>query len=116
MIKYRVYTNMVFFYLYLLYIELLHFISQNKRNKPLFYFYHDGINHDFLSFTYSDFCKNKLVSNMRTILFKKQTRTEFNLYSSILTSLLDIILINDIIMHMMNYMLQTMQFFAYSET
>ena len=53
---------------------------------------------------------------MRTILFKKQTRTEFNLYSSILTSLLDIILINDIIMHMMNYMLQTMQFFAYSET
>ena len=44
MIKYRVYTNMVFFYLYLLYIELLHFISQNKRNKPLFYFYHDGIN------------------------------------------------------------------------
>jgi hypothetical protein len=62
------------------------------------------------------FAKNKLVSNMRTILFKKQTRTEFNLYSSILTSLLDIILINDIIMHMMNYMLQTMQFFAYSET
>ena len=54
------------------------------------------------------FAKNKLVSNMRTILFKKQTRTEFNLYPSIL--------INDIIMYMMNYMLQTMQFFAYSET
>lgn len=62
------------------------------------------------------FAKNKLVSNMRTILFKKQTFGEFNLYSSILTSLLDIILINDIIMHMMNYMLQKMQFFAYSET
>lgn len=62
------------------------------------------------------FAKNKLVSNMRTILFKKQTRTEFNSYPSILTSSLDIILINDIIMYMMNYMLQTMQFFAYSET
>lgn len=49
---------MVFFYLYLLYIELLHFISPNKRNEPLFYFYHNGINHDFLSFTYSDFCEN----------------------------------------------------------
>lgn len=62
------------------------------------------------------FAKNKLVSNMRTIIFKQQTRTEFNLYPSTLTSSLDIILINDIIMHMMNYMLQPMPFFAYSET
>ena len=62
------------------------------------------------------FAKNKLVCNMRTIIFKKQTRTELDLYPSTLTSSLNIILINDIIMHMMNYMLQTMQFFAYSET
>lgn len=70
-------------------------------------FYHSHI---------TTFAKNKLVSNMRTIIFKQQTRTELNLYPSILTSSLDIILINDIIIHMMNYMLQTMQFFAYSET
>ena len=62
------------------------------------------------------FAKNKLVSNMRTILFKIHAKTELSLYPTILTSSLDIILINDIIMHMMNYMLQTMQFFAYSET
>lgn len=53
---------------------------------------------------------------MRTIIFKKQTRTELDLYPSTLTSSLNIILINDIIMHMTNYMLQTMHFFAYSET
>ena len=62
------------------------------------------------------FAKNKLVCNMRTIIFKKQTRTELDLYPSTLTSSLNIILINNIIMHMTNYMLQTMHFFAYSET
>ena len=61
------------------------------------------------------FAKNKLVCNMRTIIFKKQTRTELDLYPSTLTSSLNIILIK-INIHMTNYMLQTMHFFAYSET
>ncbi len=53
---------------------------------------------------------------MNTTIFKIHAKSELSLYPSILTSSLDIILINDIIMHMMNYMLQMMQFFAYSET
>jgi len=53
---------------------------------------------------------------MDTRIFNIHAKSELSLYPSMLTSSLDIILINDIIMHMMNYMLQTMQFFAYSET
>lgn len=70
------------------------------------------------------FATNKLVSNMRTIIFKRQTKTKLSLYSSILTTLLDIILTYNITIydstlnhsHLMNYLLQTMQVFAYSET
>ncbi len=53
---------------------------------------------------------------MDTTIFKIHAKTELSLYPTILTSSLNIILINDIIMHMTNYMLQTMHFFAYSET
>ncbi|HJH70410.1 MAG TPA: hypothetical protein OIM39_04850 [Bacteroidaceae bacterium] len=53
---------------------------------------------------------------MDTTTFKIHAKTELSLYPTILTSALDIILINGIIMHMMNYLLQTMQVFAYSET
>lgn len=60
--------------------------------------------------------RKQLVCNMDTTIFKIHAKTELSLYPTILTSSLDIILINDIIMHMMNYLLQTMQAFAYSET
>ena len=60
--------------------------------------------------------RKQLVCNMDTTTFKIHAKTELSLYPTILTSALDIILINGIIMHMMNYLLQTMQVFAYSET
>lgn len=70
------------------------------------------------------FAKDKLVSKMRKIIFKRQTKTKLSLYSSILTTLLDIILTYNITIydstlnhiHLMNYSVQTMQVFAYSET
>ena len=63
-----------------------------------------------------EYARKQLVCNMDTTIFKIHAKTELSLYPTILTSSLDIILINDIIMHMMNYLLQTMQAFAYSET
>ncbi len=60
--------------------------------------------------------RKQLVCNMDTTTYKIHAKTELSLYPNILTSSSDIILINGIIMHMMNCLLQTMQVFAYSET